>query len=267
VFAAFGITEPFMTNGYADPIWSLAAVGAVAYGLQMDSCRANQGVALVLVLVAGMSKNEGVATAGALIILIALRALMAMSKEERHRRWWRPLVIGAAELLAIAAWPLLVRAIHARGEFSTFSTPHQWPDQARATYHGMAPYLHVILLAAPLAAVGGLVLSRVRRASGLANDWWAWAGLACGLLVIGGAYVTSTAPIEDWLVGTVDRVTEFSALAAWWIVAMWAVVAAGALGATRRTRRGRAIRSTSDADVPGGSPVRPPPTSVGVAVE
>ena len=35
VFVAFGITEPFMTNGYADPIWSLAAVGAVAYGLQL----------------------------------------------------------------------------------------------------------------------------------------------------------------------------------------------------------------------------------------
>src|SRR5580704_7455547 len=28
VVVAFGITEPFMTNGYADPIWSLAALGA-----------------------------------------------------------------------------------------------------------------------------------------------------------------------------------------------------------------------------------------------
>jgi hypothetical protein len=267
VFVAFGITEPFMTNGYADPIWSLAAVGAVAYGLQMDSCRAYRGAALVLVLVAGMSKNEGVATAGALIILIALRALMAMSREDRRRRWWRPLVMGAAELFAIAAWPLLMRAIHARGESSSFSPAHEWPDRARTAYHGIAPYLHVILLAAPLAAVGGLVLSRVRRRSGMANDWWAWAGLACGLLVVGGAYVTSTAAIKVWLVGTVDRVTEFSALAGWWIVAMWAVVAAGALGATRHTRRGRPMRSESDADVPGGSPVRPPPTSVGVAVE
>ncbi len=37
VFVAAGITEPFLTNGYADPIWSLAAVGAVAYGLQLSS--------------------------------------------------------------------------------------------------------------------------------------------------------------------------------------------------------------------------------------
>ena len=63
VFVVFGITEPFMTNGYADPIWSLAAVGAVAYGLQLRKSRANQGVTLILVLVAGMSKDEGFATA------------------------------------------------------------------------------------------------------------------------------------------------------------------------------------------------------------
>jgi hypothetical protein len=101
----------------------------------------------------------------------------------------------------------------------------------------------------------------------MANDWWAWAGLACGLLVVGGAYVTSTAAIEVWLVGTVDRVTEFPALAGWWIVAMWAVVASGALGATPRPRRSRASRFESEADIPGHSPERPPATSVGVAVE
>ncbi len=62
----------------------------------------------------------------------------------------------------------------------------------------------------------------------MANDWWAWAGLACGLWPWAGP--TSPAPptIAVWLVGTVDRVTEFPALAGWWIVAMWAVVASGA---------------------------------------
>ena len=49
-----------MTNGYADPIWSLAAVGAVAYGLQLGEGRSNRGAAaLLLALVAGMSKDEG----------------------------------------------------------------------------------------------------------------------------------------------------------------------------------------------------------------
>ena len=61
----------------------------------------------------------------------------------------------------------------------------------------------------------------------MANEWWAWAGLACGLLAVGGAFVAGTGAIKPWLETTVHRVTEFSALTGWWIVAMWAVVASG----------------------------------------
>ena len=39
VVVAAGVTEPFLTNGYADPLWSLAAVGAVAFGLQLRDDR------------------------------------------------------------------------------------------------------------------------------------------------------------------------------------------------------------------------------------
>jgi hypothetical protein len=252
VFVAFGTTEPWMTNGYADPIWSLAAVGAVAYGLQMNITRSNQGVALILLLVAGTAKNEGVLTAGALIALVAFRWLVTMSRDERRRGWWRPIVVGAVELAVVGVWPLVMRIIHARGESGiTYSPWHDLPGRARATYDGMAPYLHVVVLAAPLAVVGGLVLSRVRRQSGAANDWWAWFGLTSGLVVVAGAIVTGTASVQVWLVGTVDRVTEFPALTAWWIVAMWAVVASGALFVNRRAGRERqsGISSLADAVV------------------
>jgi hypothetical protein len=233
VFVAFGVTEPFMTNGYADPLWSLAAVGAVAYGLQMRISRANQGVALILVLVAGMSKDEGIVTAVALIVLIAIRNLVTMSLEERHKRWWRPILLGMAELGAVAVWPVLMRIIHARGVSMSVPPLHEMPGRARAALDGMWPYLHVIVLAAPLAVVGGVVLSRVRRKSELANDWWAWAGLISGLGAVSAGYVTGTSAVQVWLVGTVDRVTEFPALTGWWIVALWAVVASGAPAAAR----------------------------------
>ena len=62
----------------------------------------------------------------------------------------------------------------------------------------------------------------------MGSDWWSWVALACGLVAIGGALVTGVGAIEPWLQTTVHRVTEFSALAGWWIVAMWAVVAAAA---------------------------------------
>lgn len=234
VFVAFGITEPFMTNGYADPIWSLAAVGAVAYGLQLRKSRANQGVTLILVLVAGMSKDEGFATAIALIALIAFRGLVTMADEDRHRHWWRPIVIALAELVAIAAWPAVMRIIHARGASMSYSPLHDMPGRARTAFDGMSPYLHVVILAALLAVVGGVFLSGVRRKSGAANDLWAWAGLAAGLGAVTAGYITGTSPVQVWLVGTVDRVTEFPALTGWWIVAMWALTASGVPLAMRR---------------------------------
>ena len=93
----------------------------------------------------------------------------------------------------------------------------------------MSPYLHVLVLAAAVALVGGLFLSPVRRRIGAANDGWAWCGLAWGLVAVAGALVTGTGAIEPWIRSTVHRVTEFAALGGWWIVAVWAVVAAAGL--------------------------------------
>jgi hypothetical protein len=228
VFIAFGVTEPFMTNGYADPLWSLAALGAVAYGLQLPDGRSNQGATALLILVAGLSKDEGFATALVLIGVVAFRRVMTMPGDQRRRSWWPPVLVGGLELGTVAAWPALMRVIHARGVTSTFSPPAAMFGRARATYDGFAPYLHVLLLAVPLAVVGGLALSRVRRASGIANDWWGWAGLASGLLAVGGALVTGSDDIQAWLVTTVHRVTEFPALTGWWIVATWTVVGSAA---------------------------------------
>jgi hypothetical protein len=237
VFVAFGIAEPFMTNGYADPIWSLAAVGAVAYGLQMELGPVQQGTALLLVLVAGLSKDEGEATAVAIIAIIALRSLLALVRAGRRRQWWQPVALGAAELAVVAWWPLLMRIDHARGATLARSPMGAWAGRVSGSYHGLAPYLHVLVLAAPLAAVGGLFLSRVRRASGVANDWWGWAGLAAGILAVGGAFVTGTGALGPWLLSTVHRVTEFPALMGWWIIAVWAVVASGAsVAAPRRCK-------------------------------
>lgn len=233
VVVAAGITEPFLTNGYADPIWSLAALGAVAYGLQLPAGKGEQGAAAVLVLVAGMSKDEGVVTAAALVGLIAVRATLACRANGR-RAWRRPAIVAAAELAAIAAWPVAVRLVHARDQSTAGSALATWPNRAVATVQGMSPYLHVAVLAAPLAVVAGVLLRRVRRAGGFGHDGWAWAALLWGLVAVGGALVVGTGAIKPWVTTTVHRVTEFSALCGWWIVATWAVAASGAPAAERR---------------------------------
>jgi len=229
VLVAFGVTEPFMTNGYADPIWSLAAVGAIAFGMQGAGSRSDQGAALVLVLVAGLSKDEGAVTAVGIILLMTARALIALPAAERRRRWRPPAARALVALVLVGSWPAAVRALHARGVTSTLSPATDWFGRARATEVGLSPYLHVLVLAVPLAIVGGLLLSPVRRRIGAANDGWAWAGLAWGLVAIAGALVTGTGAIRPWILSTVHRVTEFPVLGAWWIVAVWAVVASAAL--------------------------------------
>jgi hypothetical protein len=266
VFVAFGITEPFMTNGYADPIWSLAAVGAVVYGLQMELGRVQRGAALLLVLVAGLSKDEGVATAVVLIGIIALRSLLALWRDGRLQQWWQPVALGVAEIAVVGSWPLLMRIDHARGAKVAESPMRDWADRVSGSYHGMTPYLHVLVVAIPVAVVGGLILSRVRRASGAGNDWWVWAGLASGALAVAGAFVTGTGALGPWLLSTVHRVTEFPAMMGWWIIAVWAVVASGACFFTER-------RSNNDSGAdPAATPEQrertaPPRRQASIAVE
>lgn len=244
VVIAGGVTEPFLTNGYADPIWSLAAVGAVAWGLTSPGERAHRSAAAVLVLVAGLSKNEGLVTASAIIGLILVRTLIGAfterGREARWHRWLVPVAVAGAQLAAIGAWPVVMRSIGARGATSTFSTQTMVMSRSRAVAHGMAPYLHVLVVAVPVAVVGGLLLSGPRRRAAIGNDLWAWAALGSGLLAVAGALVTGQGAIGPWIASTVHRITEFPALAGWWIVATWVVVAVTSLGPAVPAPGGRA---------------------------
>lgn len=236
---ASGITGPFMTNGYADPIWSLAAVGAVAFGLQLQAGRFQRGATALLLVVAGMSKEEGTAIAIALIALVAVRAVATMAPGDRRRNLWRPVALAGLEVGAVALWPVVMRVIRARGATSTFAPAGVWSGRVRPTYDALVPYLHVVVLAVPLAIVGAVFLSRVRRAAGTANDGWGWAGLSVGLAGVGAVLVTDSGAIGPLLAGSVHRLSEFPALVGWWIVAVWAVVASGSVAAGRRRRNRR----------------------------
>ncbi len=233
VLVAAGVTEPFLTNGYADPIWSLAAVGAVAWGLQSPRERSAQSIAVVLVLVAGGAKDEGFVTAVAIIALIAVRSLAGVVADHGWRaplsRLAAPVGLAGLELVIIGWWPELMQVIGARGASSTFTIQSDLTSRTTAVVHGMSPYLHVLVLAVPVAIAGGVVLSGVRRRTDTGNDLWAWAALACGLVAVAGALITGQGAIGPWILSTVHRITEFPTLAAWWIVGTWGVVAATAL--------------------------------------
>ncbi len=230
---AAGVTEPFLTNGYADPIWSLAAVGAVAYGLQSRVDPSTRAAAAVLVLVAGLSKNEGLVTALALVVLVAARAVGVDGGRGGRRRWRGPLSVAVGEVAVLAWWPVLMHVVHARGASTSFTTSGATGARTSAVVHGMSPYLHVLVLAVPLSVLGGLALSSVRRRAGVGNDLWAWLALAVGLVAVGGALVTGSGAILPWIRSTVHRITEYPILQAWWIIGAWAVVASCGPAAVR----------------------------------
>ncbi|MHB8498445.1 MAG: hypothetical protein ACYDES_10750 [Acidimicrobiales bacterium] len=226
VVIAFGIVGPFMTDGYADPTWSLAAVGAVAYGLQLP-VRQSAGVTAVLLMVVGLTKIEGLAVAVCLILLVAGRRMSAM-RTARSRLWSRPVLDAILELAVVFTWQVSIRIIHARGVATTFAPAGRWFHRFRPTIDALSSYLHVFALAVPIAVVAGLLLPGVRRSIGLANDLWGWAAAASALAVVIGALVTDSGSLTPLLAGSIHRLTEAPALTAWWIIATWAVIASAA---------------------------------------
>ena len=251
VIVAAGVTEPFLTNGYADPLWSLAAVGAVAFGLQLRSDPSARAAAVILVLVAGTTKNEGLVTAVALVVLIAARSVGRTGLRGTRAKWMVPSIVAGCELAVLAWWPILMKAIGARGATSTFTASTDLAHRTNATIHGMSPYLHVLVLALPLSVVGGLALRRVRRDAGVGNDLWAWLALATGLVAVGAALVTGSGAIGPWILSTVHRITEYPILQGWWIIGIWAVVAGAGLGGPRSAAdRPEQGPTTVDEDLP-----------------
>jgi hypothetical protein len=246
VLVTFGVFGPFSTNGYADPLWSVAAVGAIGYGLILPPNRKNLGAAAILLAVSGLTKTEGTATAIVLTILITLRAsgftlrnlrqdqsvsgIMPRRELDLRRAArvnWRRVVTGATGVVCLSLWPILARLEHATKDVNTSGIRQgTWTSRAHLTLSAIAPHLHVLLVAVPLALGGGLLLRGHRKQGKLGNDVWAWLGLIGGLSVVVSAYITGPGNTAFWLLTSVHRTTMFAATAAWLIIAVWAVVAA-----------------------------------------
>lgn len=234
VLTVYGVFGQFTANGYADPLWSAAAVGALGFGLLLPRERSNIAAAAILLAVAGLTKVEGTATAMAVVGLLAARAAAGNYRRAspttvsaRLRTVARPLLAGLAGAAALSVWAVVTRLEDTAPDVSTFG-PRQGTIASRAhlTLDWMVPHLHVLLLAVPLAVVAGLFLATARQRVGLGNDAWLWLGLGAGLAAVALAYVTGRWDTQAWLLTSVHRTTMFPVVAAWLVVAGWVVVAA-----------------------------------------
>jgi hypothetical protein len=224
VLVAGGVLGDFATNGYADPLWSLAAVGAVLFGLVLQPTASDLGVVVVLLGVAGLSKVEGTAVAIVLLLAIGLRRLLQRDRLVPGVR--RVLATMAAGVVALLGWDLLMVIMGVPTDPSISGRRlGSLPSRARTTWNAAVPHLHVLVLAGLCAALGALLLAPLRQKLGLGNDLWAWAALGLAAAVLGGAYVVGPGDTALWLATSVNRTTIFVALLSWWIVAAWALCA------------------------------------------
>jgi hypothetical protein len=246
VLTAFGVYGQFATDGYADPLWSAAAAGAVGYGLVLARSPANTWCAVILLAVAGLTKVEGTATAACIATLIVARAVVSTRKSvsrpgvetaTEHGASNRSVVFvimaGVAGIAMLSVWTLLTKLEHAAPDVSTYGpTKGTLFSRLRLTVDAMVPHLHLLVLALPLSLVAAVAFRRLRRQAGFAGDLWPWAGLAAGLLVVGGAYATQRENTSLWLITSVHRTTMFAVVVAWLIVATCAVVAVTSVAST-----------------------------------
>ncbi|HXW35699.1 MAG TPA: hypothetical protein VEJ87_14060 [Acidimicrobiales bacterium] len=220
ILIAAGVTSPFFTNGYADPLWSLAAVGAVGYGLVLPRASSNVAIAGLLAGVAAFTKVEGTAVAAVVVVLVTVRVLWS---DREHLRGG--VALGLLGLASVSVWSLVMRLLHASADVNTSGVAlGSLTQRTRSTFDAAAPYLHVLELAAVVSLVAFLALRIDRRRAGLGSDGWTWAVLAAAVTMLGIAYVTGPGNIEFWLVSSIHRTTMYPALQAWWIVAICGLV-------------------------------------------
>lgn len=265
-------------DGYTDLPWSAAAVAAIVFGLVLPKSTQYLVTGWICAVAASLIKNEGLITAMAIIVLIALRyrpltlrrpgrdlddVESAGTAAGRAARLWAEraaFVIGPG--LPCLIWVAQLRLLGVKSDFFTLSTSESLAYRAGATVEGMAPYLVIAPVALAVMILGSMFLRQDRRRSGLANPLWLWCAALLGLGAIFSTYVLGGPEIHDWLGASVSRVTDFgqlvlyAELAIWLVIAFDIIVARDDSGPLPSSRPRQSARGQGDA--PGGERLQDP---------
>jgi hypothetical protein len=240
----FAVSGQFGVDGYADLLWAAAAVGAVIWGLVLPRGTQALVVAWVCAGVATLTKNEGLTTGLALLVLIALRYRpLALSWVRRLRAHWPSVAVSGvavwpqarrwaerAGFVVVPAlpglvWAGLIRRIGLSDRFFQSPSPETLVLRAHATIDGMAAHLAVAPVAAAVLVAGCWFLRRDRERARFGNPAWLWLACLASLLTIFATYVSGGYEIYGWLAYSVNRTTIFAQLLLYTELAIWLVIA------------------------------------------
>lgn len=129
---SFAVSGVFAIEGYADLLWAAAAAGAVIWGLVLTPSRQALGVAWICAVAASLTKNEGLATALVIIVLIALRYRPMSRPGPATRRWGERAAFVVLPALPGLAWAAIIKLIGVSDAFfETRSTQTPSPGWLR----------------------------------------------------------------------------------------------------------------------------------------
>lgn len=238
--AGFAVSGQFGVDGYADLLWAAAAVGAVIWGLVLPRSRQALVVAWICAAVASLTKNEGLTTALALLVLIALRyrpltlpsVRRLRPRPERRgvtgraaRGWAARAAFVVLPALPGLAWAGLVRLMGLSDNFFKSRSAESLATRAQATIDGMAAHLAVAPVAAAVLAGGCCLVRRDRERAGIGNPAWLWTACLVSLSTVFATYVSGGYEIHRWLANSVNRTTIFAQLVLYAELAIWLVIA------------------------------------------
>jgi hypothetical protein len=234
----FAIAGQYAVDGYADLLWSAAAVAAVVYGLVLPRRGPNLRVAWMAATVAALTKNEGLSAALVVLALVAVRYVPPVDTPAgRHlparqasaaalaRTWTRRGALASALVLPGALWAIVVKL---EGVGSTFfGEPTAGTPGSRLTtiIPRLWAYLHVVPLALAVAIAGAVVVRAARRAAGVANAGWLWATFCVWMASLVGTYTLGQLPVAWWLRTSADRTTIFPQMLLFAEMSVWAILA------------------------------------------
>jgi hypothetical protein len=209
--------------------------------------------------VASLTKNEGLTTGLALLVLIALRyrpvTLSWVRRQRAHsegrgfpgvaawpalREWAQRAAFVLVPALPGLVWAGLIRLFGIGDNFFKSSPKESLVTRGHATIDGMAAHLAVAPVAAAVLVVGCFLLRPDRERGRFGNPAWLWMACLASLLTILATYVFGGYEIYGWLGASVNRTTIFAQLLLYAELAIWLVIALDAAFIHNRIEQRRA---------------------------
>jgi len=240
----FAVSGRYGVDGYTDLLWGAAAVGAVIWGLVLPRSTQMLVVAWICAAVASLTKNEGLTTGLALLVLIALRyrppTLAWVRRLRAHPEsggfpgvaawsaapgWAERAAFVVVPALPGLVWAGEIRLIGLSDRFFQSPSKESLFLRANAALHGMAVHLAVAPVALAVLVVGCCLLRRDRERARFGNPAWLWTAGLVSLSAIFATYVFGGDQIFWWLANSVNRTTIFAQLLLYAELAIWLVIA------------------------------------------